>query len=94
LLDLDEDKLFSLFKYPNERVKERMQKSFKNKAVAMNQLTSETITLDQAKRAFKKGFEEGLNIELEPYELTAEEIAYVQKIAKERYENDKWNFKR
>lgn len=94
LLDLDEDKLFSLFKYPNERVKERMQKSFKNKAVAMNQLTSEKITLDQAKRAFKKGFEEGLNIELEPYELTAEEIAYVQKIAKERYENDEWNFKR
>ena len=39
LLDLDEDKLFSLFKYPNERVKERMQKAFKNKAVAINDIS-------------------------------------------------------
>ncbi|MCS0786755.1 lipoate--protein ligase family protein [Cytobacillus firmus] len=94
LLDLDEDKLFSLFKYPNDRVKERMQKAFKNKAVAINELTTEKITLDQAKTAFKKGFEEGLNIELEPYKLTDEEMAYVQKIAKERYESDDWNYKR
>ncbi|RBP89424.1 lipoate-protein ligase A [Cytobacillus firmus] len=94
LLDLDEDKLFSLFKYPNDRVKERMQKAFKNKAVAINELTAEKITLDQAKTAFKKGFEEGLNIELEPYRLTDEEMAYVQKIAKERYESDDWNYKR
>ncbi|MBX9972998.1 biotin/lipoate A/B protein ligase family protein [Cytobacillus firmus] len=94
LLDLDEDKLFSLFKYPNDRVKERMQKAFKNKAVAINELTTEKITLDQAKTAFKKGFEEGMNIELEPYKLTDEEMAYVQKIAKERYESDDWNYKR
>ena len=38
LLDIDEDKLFSLFKYSNERVKERMKKAFKNKAVAINDL--------------------------------------------------------
>jgi lipoyl(octanoyl) transferase len=94
LLDLEEDKLFSLFKYPNDRVKERMQRAFKNKAVAINELTNNPVTLEQAKVAFKKGFEDGLNIELQPYELTAEELEYVNKIAKERYENDEWNFKR
>lgn len=94
LLDLDEDKLFSLFKYPNERVKERMQKAFKNKAVAINEISKARITLEQAKDAFKKGFAEGLNIELEPYELTEAEMAYVNKLAKERYELDEWNFKR
>lgn len=94
LLDLDEDKLFSLFKYPSDRVKERMQKAFKSKAVAINEISKERITLEQAKEAFKKGFAEGLNIELEPYELTAEELEYVNKIAKERYEQDEWNFKR
>ncbi|MED3571664.1 biotin/lipoate A/B protein ligase family protein [Cytobacillus praedii] len=93
LLDLDEDKLFSLFKYPSDRVKERMQKAFKNKAVAINEISKERITLEQAKEAFMKGFAEGLNIELEPYELSAEELAYVNKIAKERYEQDEWNFK-
>ncbi|WP_080845176.1 lipoate--protein ligase family protein [Cytobacillus gottheilii] len=94
LLDLDEDKLFSLFKYPNERVKERMQKAFKNKAVAINEIAKENVTIEMAKKAFKEGFEQGLDIKLEPYELTEEELAYVHKIAKDRYESDEWNFKR
>ncbi|NWQ39998.1 lipoate--protein ligase family protein [Bacillus sp. EB106-08-02-XG196] len=94
LLDLDEDKLFSLFKYPNERVKERMKSTFKNKAVAINEISPRRISLEEAKEAFYKGFADGLNIELESYQLTEEELAYVNKIAKERYESDDWNFKR
>jgi lipoyl(octanoyl) transferase len=94
LLDLDEDKLFSLFKYPNDRVKQRMKSAFKSKAVAINEISSRKITLEEAKEAFYKGFAEGLNIELESYQLTEEELAYVNKIAKERYENDEWNYKR
>lgn len=94
LLDLDEDKLFSLFKYPNERVKERMQKAFKSKAVAINDISKRNITLDESKRAFKQGFEEGLKIDLKPYTLSPEELHYVQTLAKKRYENDEWNFKR
>jgi lipoyl(octanoyl) transferase len=94
LLDLDEDKLFSLFKYPSERVKERMQKAFKEKAVAINEISSRRITIEEAKEAFKKGFEEGLNIELEPYTLSKTELEYVQQLAKTRYESDEWNFKR
>ncbi|MCA1063359.1 biotin/lipoate A/B protein ligase family protein [Rossellomorea sp. AcN35-11] len=94
LLDLDEDKLFSLFNYPSDRVKERMQRAFKNKAVAMNEISSQTVTMDMAKEAFKKGFEEGLNIDLEPYELSDEETQYVVSLAKTRYESNGWNFKR
>jgi lipoyl(octanoyl) transferase len=94
LLDIDEDKLFSLFKYPSERVKDRMQKAFKEKAVAINEISSKRITIEEAKIAFKKGFEEGLNIELEPYTLSEEELDYIQKLAKTRYESDEWNYKR
>ncbi|WP_338750049.1 biotin/lipoate A/B protein ligase family protein [Bacillus sp. FJAT-52991] len=94
LLDLDEEKLFSLFNYPNERVKERMQKAFKNKAVAINHISPKRITLDMARDAFKQGFEDGLEIELEPLELSDEQAAYIEKIAKERYESDEWNFRR
>ena len=94
LLDLDEDKLFSLFTYSNERVKERMQRAFKNKAVAINEISPNKVTYDMAGEAFKKGFEEGLGVELEPYEFTAEEIAYIERLAKEKYASDEWNFKR
>ncbi|MGG4168648.1 biotin/lipoate A/B protein ligase family protein [Rossellomorea vietnamensis] len=94
LLDLDEDKLFSLFNYPSDRVKERMQRAFKSKAVAMNEISSVPVTMEMAKEAFKKGFEEGLNIHLEPYELSEEETQYVVDLAESRYESDEWNFKR
>ncbi|WP_174734154.1 lipoate--protein ligase family protein [Mesobacillus harenae] len=94
LLDLDEDKLFSLFKYPNDRVKERMQKAFKSKAVAINEISPTKISIEAAKKAFEKGFAEGLNIELERYTLSDKEHEYVTKLAKEKYENPEWNFKR
>jgi lipoate-protein ligase A len=94
LLDLDEDMLFDLFNYSNDRVKERMQRAFKNKAVATNTLRVKPVTIDEAKTAFKAGFEKGLNIELESYELNKEELEFVEKIAKEKYESEEWNFKR
>ncbi|MGG0716525.1 biotin/lipoate A/B protein ligase family protein [Robertmurraya massiliosenegalensis] len=94
LLDLDEDKLFSLFNYPNDRVKERMQRAFKSKAVAINEISNHKVTLEEAKHAFKKGFENGLNVELTPFELSKEQLDYVNDLAKKRYESNEWNFKR
>ncbi len=94
ILDIDEDKLFDLFKYPSERVRERMQRNFKNKAVAINALRATALSMEEAKEAFRYGFEKGLNIELEPYTLTPKEEAEVQKIAQERYEQDEWNYRK
>lgn len=94
LLDLNEDMLFDLFKYSNDRVRERMQQAFKNKAVAANELRKTPVTMEEARIAFKEGFEKGLNIELQRYSLTEEETEYVEKLAKEKYESDEWNFKR
>lgn len=94
LLDLDEEKLFSLFNYPNERVKERMMKAFRNKAVAINDISKRKIAMSEAKEAFRDGFEEGLNIILKPYELTNEQHQYVKQLAKKKYKSDEWNFMR
>lgn len=94
ILDLDEDKLFDLFKYPSERVRERMQKAFKNKAVAINELTDTPFTLDDLREAFKEGFADGLNAGLEEYQLTTAQEQEVQKLAAERYQTEEWNFRR
>ncbi|MFH0347277.1 octanoyltransferase LipM [Bacillus vallismortis] len=94
LLDLDEEKLFDLFLYPSERVRERMQRNFKNKAVAINELTEKQVTMDEARKAFKEGFETGLNIHLEPYELSQEELDFVHHLAETKYASDEWNYKR
>ncbi|MFC0269918.1 biotin/lipoate A/B protein ligase family protein [Metabacillus herbersteinensis] len=94
LLDINEDMLFDLFNYSNDRVRERMQRAFKNKAVATNALREIPVTIEEARIAFKKGFEKGLNIELEAYTLNEEEFQYVERIAKEKYSSDEWNYKR
>ncbi|MDN5385885.1 MULTISPECIES: lipoate--protein ligase family protein [Bacillus] len=94
LLDLDEDKLFDLFIYKNDRLRERMQRNFKQKAVAINELAKEKVTIEEASEAFKKGFEKGLNIHLEPYELTEEETAFVADLAMTKYAADEWNYRR
>ncbi|SFD69663.1 MULTISPECIES: biotin/lipoate A/B protein ligase family protein [unclassified Fictibacillus] len=94
LLDLDEDKLFDLFVYSSERVRERMQKAFKNKAVAMNQLRETPVTQEEAKKAFHAGFEEGLQLDLQPYTLNEEQQKEVEQIAESRYRSKEWTFRR
>lgn len=94
LLDLDEDKLLSLFKFSSEEAKERMRKQLPEKAVAINRLTTRRITVEECVEAFKKGFEDALQIELLPYELTEAQKDYVRKLEEEKYANDEWNFKK
>ncbi|MBY0004900.1 lipoate--protein ligase family protein [Priestia aryabhattai] len=94
LLEIDEDKLFSVFNYPNDRVKERMQRAFRSKAVAINAIAGRKISIEEAKEAFYKGFASALDIDLEPYTLSEEEEAYVEELARTKYESDEWNFKR
>lgn len=94
LLDLDIDQLLSVFHFPSEKVKERMRKQLPNKAVAINTLTTRNITVEDCKIAFKKGFEQALNIELIPYELTEEQEQYVHQLEQKKYLTDEWNFKK
>ncbi|MFB4164580.1 biotin/lipoate A/B protein ligase family protein [Alteribacillus sp. JSM 102045] len=94
ILDIDEDKLFDLFKYPSDRVRQRMQNAFKNKAVAINELKSTPVTLQEVSDAFHKGFADGLNVNWEPYQLNDKEESEVWELAKTKYELEEWNFRR
>ncbi len=93
-LDLDVEKLFDLFNYPNEKIRERLQRNFKYKAVAINEVANRLISLEEVRIAFKKGFERGLNVHLEPYELTKEEIDFVNQLVEKKYANDVWTYSR
>ncbi|WP_319004419.1 biotin/lipoate A/B protein ligase family protein [Halobacillus litoralis] len=93
-IEVDDGKLFDMFLYKNERIKERARQAFGDKAVAINQILEKPVSFNDTKEAFKKGFEKGLNVNLEPFELSEEQWAEVKKIAKERYETDEWNYAR
>ncbi|MCF6137873.1 lipoate--protein ligase family protein [Pseudalkalibacillus berkeleyi] len=94
LLDIDEDKLFDCFKFSNDRVRDRMQKAFSKKAVAINELRAERVTIEESKIAFKRSFAEGLDVEFIPLELTEEQKQYVDQIVDRRYANDEWTYRR
>jgi lipoyl(octanoyl) transferase len=94
LMDIDTEKLFDLFLFKNERIKKRMQKSFASKAVSIDQLRPRKSTWDELQKAFQKGFAEGLNIRLEEADLTAEELELTDRLAREKYRNDAWNFRK
>ncbi|MBA2174674.1 lipoate--protein ligase family protein [Halobacillus locisalis] len=93
-IDVDDVKLFDMFIYKNERIKERARRAFSDKAVAINQILETPITFNDTKHAFKKGFEKGLDIHLEPFELSDEQWQEVEAIAEQRYRSDEWNYSR
>ncbi|HCX2120111.1 TPA: biotin/lipoate A/B protein ligase family protein [Staphylococcus aureus] len=93
LQDIDIDELFDMFIYKNERLKLKMKEAFVEKAVAINDISHEHITISQMEEAFEKGFKKGLNIELKPLELTEAQLAEVEELT-EKYRSDEWMFRK
>lgn len=94
ILSIDEEKLFDLFVFPNEKVRRRMQQGFNKKAVAINDIIDKPVSIEKVKVAFKEGFELGLNIQLKGYSLTKEQEGQVSQLMKDKYNQDSWNYKR
>ena len=92
-LELDENRLFELFVYPSEAVKEKARRAFRTRAVAINELMGEPISLEAAQNAFKSGFEKGLGIRLEKFEPPAELLEEVR-VLEAKYVSEQWNHRR
>ena len=93
LIDLDAEKLLSVFKFSSEAAKERMRSKIPEKAVSINSLREKPATPEECIRAFKTGFEQALSISLEPYSLTEQQLADVKALEKIKYGNSEWNFR-
>jgi lipoate-protein ligase A len=94
LLDLDVDLLFDVLRFPSERVKERMKRTFLGKAAAINQLRRSPVTLEEAEKAFAEGFARGLGVRLVEGELTPYEQKLAEELVRNRYAADEWNMRR
>jgi lipoyl(octanoyl) transferase len=94
LLEMDVDLLFSVLRFPSERVKERLQQTFADKAVTIHRFRKEPITLQEVVQAFFAGFQQGMGLKLTIAELTEEERNRAQAIAQKRYGSAAWNRQR
>ena len=93
LLDVDVDHLFDMFNYTNKRFKELMKSQFKEKAIAINDISDAQFTVDDLYPAFKDGFEKGLNVHTRELQLSESDGEALQALI-EKYKSDDWMFKR
>lgn len=70
-----------------------MRHKLPEKAVSINSLANRTVTVQECIEAFYNGFQEALDIELVPYELTAEQQQFVEQLAETKYRSTEWNDK-
>lgn len=93
LQDIDIDDLFDMFKFKNERLKAKMKENFVQKAVAINDISNQHITLNEMENAFESGFKKGLNIDFKPLELTEKQKEEVQELEK-KYRSEAWMYRK
>ncbi|TRM13251.1 lipoate--protein ligase family protein [Lentibacillus cibarius] len=93
-MDMDTEMLYDLFLFPNNAIKQRMRDAFHRKAITIDQLTNKTHTYDMMKDAFYAGFETGLDVTLQPFELSRQQWEEVYRLAETKYRTDDWNYYR
>lgn len=93
LQDIDIDDLFDMFIFKNERLKAKMKENFVQKAVAINDISNQHITLNEMENAFEAGFKKGLNIDFKPLELTEKQLEEVQEL-EDKYRSEAWMYRK
>jgi lipoate-protein ligase A len=98
LLDMDVELLFELLQFRSQRLRERLQASFADKAAAINDLRGARglppVTAEAAEDAFAAGWAEALGVALAPAALSPPEAAEAARLAAEKYGADGWNLRR
>lgn len=88
LLDVDAEKMFSLLKVPDEKMKGKMISSVKERVVALSK------PYQEASWALQKGFAEALGGTLASGPVTEWEEVEARRLAKEKYSAREWNYMR
>ncbi len=91
LLEINAEKLFSLFKYRSEDARRHAWQAFARRVVGLGELMGTTPSLATAAQVMQQGFQQALGVEFEAGELSSEERALAQRVAGEKYASAAWN---
>lgn len=94
LLDVDVDKMFSLLKVPNEKIKDKLIADVKQRVTSVKHILEEDVDFDKTAEAMKTGFEEEFNVELVEGSLTEYELKMADKFEKDFFGSKDWNHRR
>lgn len=94
LMEVDVEKMFSLLKVPDEKLKGKLIESVKQRVTSIEEQAGKKISFEKLSGALKKGFEKEFGARLVNGKLSAEELELAEKIEQERFSAKEWNFKR
>ena len=94
LMDVDAERMFSVLKVPNEKIKDKMISNVNERVTSIKHILGENISFDEIANSMKKGFEEEFNINLFEGELTKEELELTKKFEDEYFSSYDWNHRR
>ncbi|MBS7655084.1 lipoate--protein ligase family protein [Candidatus Bathyarchaeota archaeon] len=94
LIDVNVEKMFNLLKISDEKIKDKMIKSAKERVTSIKKELNKEVSFSEVAEALKNGFEEALNIKLSLGKLTQEEKSLAEKLKKEKYSAKEWLYKR
>jgi len=94
LLKVDVEKMFSLLKVPNEKLKNKIIKDVKQRVIGIQDLLGKKISFEACQKALIYGFQKSLKFNYVKMPLSSSEILLVKKLEEQKYRSDKWNHQR
>jgi lipoate---protein ligase len=94
LMDVDVDKMFSILKVPNEKIKDKLITDVKQRVTSIKDLLGKGVNFEEVASAMKIGFEEEFHVELIEEQLSEEELILAKKFEKECFSAKEWNYRR
>ncbi len=93
IMDVDVEKMFSLLKVPDEKIRDKLIANVKERVTSIKHVIGE-VDFDKLSEKMAEGFKEALNLELEEGELTEKELELAKELEEKKYNTKEWNFKR
>jgi len=94
LMEVDVDKMFSVLKVPDEKIRDKLISDVKQRVTSIKHLLGESLSFNEVAEVMKKGFEEEFNIDLVEGNLTKEELEDTDRFEKEYFSSREWNHKK
>jgi len=92
LIELEKDKLFSVFNFPSVQVRERLKVRFN--ATSLEEILKRKINFSELSEILPRGFEEEFGVKLTEGKLTEQEEKISKDLLENKYSTYEWNYER
>jgi len=92
MYDTDISVLAVVLKVVPEKLKDKGASKLEERVITVSKALGRKVGRDEVVKAMIKGFSKALSVDFEEGELTREELELAEKLVREKYSLDKWNF--